>query len=224
MPSITVGAQRIEYTVLRGRGRRYTYFRFRPDATLEVVTPRVKSFDAETAIRNRQSWVLKRFGELSRSKRVLDDGAVMFDGRLLKLLFERTGGKEELRPDVSKGELLVMASDMSCTKELVRRWFLKESSAYVVRALPDLAKRLRVRYRRADVREIKNWGYCTHDGRLTFSWQLIALPERLREYVLCHELAHLSEHNHSSAFKRELGSVVPDYRQRESELDSVVPI
>ncbi|HYB45103.1 MAG TPA: M48 family metallopeptidase, partial [Nitrososphaerales archaeon] len=78
--------------------------------------------------------------------------------------------------------------------------------------------------RRADVREIRNWGYCTRDGRLSFSWQLIALPARLRDYVICHELAHLSEHNHSQAFKRRLASVLPDYGQREKELGLTIPL
>src|SRR5439155_8095022 len=78
-----------------------------------------------------------------------------------------------------------------------------------------------VRFRSADVREIKNWGYCTRGGRISISWQLISLPERLREYVLRHELVHLSVFNHSGSFYRSLRSVCPDYRQRERELDEI---
>lgn len=217
-----MGGQRVEYTVVKGRGRRYTYFRFRPDSMLEIVSPRPKSFDAESAIRKRESWVLKHREELVHARKVLDDGSVMFDGRRLKLVFVQTSGREELRLDADKGAVVIMAHDRSSTKELVRRWFLKESSAYVIRTLPELARRLAVQYRRADVREIKNWGCCTRDGRLSFSWQLIALPPPVREYVLLHELAHLTEHNHSPSFRRRLGAVLPDYRQREKELDRVV--
>jgi predicted metal-dependent hydrolase len=74
------------------------------------------------------------------------------------------------------------------------------------------------------VREIRNWGYCTRSGRISINWQLIALPERLREYVLLHELTHLSEFNHSRQFYRRLSSVCPDYRRRERELDEVETI
>jgi predicted metal-dependent hydrolase len=106
----------------------------------------------------------------------------------------------------------------------VRRWFLRETSRYVVGKLETLSTVLGVKYRRADVRQIKNWGYCTRDGRLSFNLQLIALPERLREYVILHELAHLSEFNHSSAFKGRLAAFCPDYRQRERELDKIVTL
>ena len=74
-----------------------------------------------------------------------------------------------------------------------------------------------------DVREIGKWGYCTREGRLSFSWQLIALPERLREYVVFHELTHLLEFNHSPAFRRKLAKVCPDFRECEKELDLVRP-
>lgn len=224
MPTIDLRGRRIEYSVVKGRARRYTYLRFRDDAVLEVVVANPRSFDAEAAIRERQGWVLKRFEELSLTERVLTDDAVMFDGKRLRIVLEASTGREDLRPDLAKGEVVISTSERSRVRELVRRWFLKESSSYVVKGLPVLAKKMNVSYRRADVREIKNWGYCTRDGRLSFSWQLIALPERLREYVLCHELAHLAEHNHSWAFKERLRSVLPDYRIRERQLALAIPL
>jgi predicted metal-dependent hydrolase len=175
-------------------------------------------------IREQQSWVLRHLERISRSSHVLTSDAVMFDGKMLSIRFEKTEGREALVPNLDRSEVAVHASSPSSLRELVRRWFLKESSSYVVRELPALAKQLGVTYRRADVREIKNWGYCTRDGRLSFSWQLIALPERLRRYVLLHELVHLSEHNHSAAFRRRLASALPDYRQREKELNSTIPL
>ncbi|MGH9919941.1 MAG: M48 metallopeptidase family protein [Nitrososphaerales archaeon] len=51
----------------------------------------------------------------------------------------------------------------------------------------------------------------------------MALPERLREYVVLHELTHLEEFNHSLAFKKKLARTCPDYRQREKELDYISP-
>lgn len=224
MPTVSLRGREIEYSVVKGAARRYTYLRFREDAVLEVVAPNPRTCDAEALLRERQAWVLKHFDELSMSERVLTDDTVMFDGRRLKVVLERTSGREGLQPNLAKGEVVVSTSARSRVRELVRRWFLWESSSYVVRGLPELAQRMNVSYRRADVREIKNWGYCTRDGRLSFSWQLIALPERLREYVLCHELAHLKEHNHSPAFKERLHSILPDYRVRERQLSRTIPL
>ena len=218
-----IGGKRIEYLVLRGASRRYTYFRFRPDLTLEVVLPRGRQEDASSAINQRREWILKKYEEMQKTKRILDDDRVMFDGRLLEIVFEEALDKEEILPHLEDGRVMVRASERSRVRELVRRWFLRETSRYVMKKLADLAPTLPAAYKRADVREIRNWGYCTRTGRLSFSWQLIALPERLRDYVIFHELAHLEEFNHSPAFKKELARLCPDYRQREKELDYISP-
>ena len=117
----------------------------------------------------------------------------------------------------------VRATEASRAKELIRRWFLRETSRYVVNRLSEISGHF-PKFHGADVREIRQWGYCTRTGRLSFSWQLIALPERLREYVLLHELTHLSAFNHSQEFRRRLEAVCPDHRQREKELDRIAPM
>jgi predicted metal-dependent hydrolase len=223
LPALEIGGRRIEYLVLRGTSRRYTYFRFRADLTLEIVLPRGRFGDAGPAISARREWILKKYEEMQKTKRILDDSRVMFDGKFLEIVYEETREREEILPDPEGGKVVVRASERPRVKELVRRWFLRETSRYVMKKLSDLAPVLPAAYKRADVREIKNWGYCTRTGRLSFSWQLIALPERLREYVVLHEVTHLEEFNHSPAFKRRLAKLCPDFRQREKELDYISP-
>lgn len=43
-------------------------------------------------------------------------------------------------------------------------------------------------------------GSCSSNGVITLSLRLMFLPEHLRDYVILHEIAHLSEMNHSSRF------------------------
>lgn len=222
MPSLDLGLRRIEYAIIRGTSRRYTYFRFRPDLTLEVVLPRGRPVDVEKVIKGRSSWLQSEYDRLSNTKNVLGDETVMIDGKLLRIVFSEGPG-ELFIPDLTKGEAMVRSGEKSRLRELVRRWFLRESSAYAVKKVAELAPKLGAKPRRVDVREIGKWGYCTRGGRLSFSWQLIALPERLREYVVLHELTHLLEFNHSPAFKRRLGDVCPDFRDREKELGLVAP-
>jgi predicted metal-dependent hydrolase len=159
---------------------------------------------------------------LAKQRRVLDHDRVLFGGDSFELVFIPSFS-EDLALDKTSGEVVIRGPDRRTVKELIRRWFLKESSAYVVRKVKEFAPLLGVIPARVDVREITKWGYCTREGRLSFSWQLAALPERLREYIVVHELTHLIEFNHSSAFKKRLGGVCPDFRQRERELNLIVP-
>jgi predicted metal-dependent hydrolase len=222
VPSLEVGGRRIEYVVSKGASRRYTYFRFTADRLLEVVMPRAGTVDVEKAIRENLPWIFREQERAAKSTAVLGKVSLMLGGIILKLVFLQSS-KEELAIDFQRLEARVFASNRERTRELVRRLFLKESSAYATRKVAELAPRLAVRPTRVDVREIKNWGYCTWSGRLSFSWQLAALPERLSEYVVLHELIHLAEFSHSPAFKRKLGAACPDHRQREKELNLILP-
>lgn len=222
MPSLYLGPRRIDYAVVRGTSRRYTYFRFRPDLTLEVILPRGRVVDVEKALRDRSVWLQREYEKLSKIRDVLGNDSVMFDGIHLRVVFSKSPG-DSLVPDLDKREVVVHASERNRIRELVRRWFLKESSAYVVRKVAEMAPKLGVRPSRVDVREMGKWGYCTRSRRLSFSWQLIALPAKLREYVVLHELTHLREFNHSPAFRRKLATFCPDFREREKELNLVTP-
>jgi len=53
---------------------------------------------------------------------------------------------------------------------------------------------------------------------------LVALPKKMRDYVVLHELAHLSEFNHSKSFHKKLASIYPDYREMERELRHIATI
>ena len=43
-------------------------------------------------------------------------------------------------------------------------------------------------------------GKCSGEGVINLSYMTMFLPAELRDYVICHELAHLSEFNHSPRF------------------------
>lgn len=59
-------------------------------------------------------------------------------------------------------------------------------------------------------------GHCTRGGMIQLSRHLMLLPEPLVQYVVCHELAHLTHMDHSPAFHALLDSYLDD---RSAELD-----
>ena len=64
----------------------------------------------------------------------------------------------------------------------------------------------------------QRWGSCAPDGTLRFNWRVMMLEPSLVEYVIVHELVHLSVKNHSDDFWRTLAGVLPDVEQRRRRL------
>lgn len=73
------------------------------------------------------------------------------------------------------------------------------------RLVLPLARRIAAKIGRAPLgweikHTLRRLGSCSPQGVITLDPRLIFLTEDLRRFIICHELAHLSEMNHSAAF------------------------
>lgn len=62
------------------------------------------------------------------------------------------------------------------------------------------------------------WGSCSGKNSINFSWRLVMADEDVVDYVVVHELAHISEHNHSPRFWSVVEGILPDYKARKWKL------
>ena len=66
------------------------------------------------------------------------------------------------------------------------------------------------------------WGSCNTDKRIiTLNVQLVKVDTFLTEYVICHELVHLLYKHHDNNFYSFLTSLIPDWKQRENNLNNI---
>ena len=81
------------------------------------------------------------------------------------------------------------------------------------------AQRLGVEVTRVQLRRMRaKWASISTAGTLTLASDLTRLPQRLVDYVLCHELLHLRLPNHTRDYHLLLSRHIPDWQEREREL------
>ncbi len=123
------------------------------------------------------------------------------------------------RMDPAAGSLelrLPKAVDDFALDQLVR----KLAKDALSRRVTELADRLGARPRKVSVRDQSSrWGSCSSRGTISLNWRLVLLKPELQDYVIYHELAHLSQMNHSSKFWALLECYDPQRRTHEMELD-----
>lgn len=70
------------------------------------------------------------------------------------------------------------------------------------------------RYTSVTVRDQKTrWGSCSSRGTLSFNYRLIFAPPAILDYVVVHELCHLTHMNHSEDFWSMVAGVMPEYKE-----------
>ena len=83
----------------------------------------------------------------------------------------------------------------------------------------DWADRLDVRVRSVAIRKMRRkWASCSTAGRLTFDESLLSRPRELQDYVIVHELLHVSVPNHGKLWKSLMRAHVGDYEALEARL------
>ena len=91
-------------------------------------------------------------------------------------------------------------------KSLARDHLAQASDRYA-RYLGQTYQGLRLRDTRS------RWGSCSSDGHLMYSWRLVMAPPDVLNYVAAHEVAHLVEMNHSTAFWSLVHDIYGDYQK-----------
>jgi predicted metal-dependent hydrolase len=62
------------------------------------------------------------------------------------------------------------------------------------------------------------WGSCSSKKNLNFNYKIALIESDLADYIIVHELCHLSEFNHSKDFWALVEKTVPDYKEKVARL------
>ncbi|HAN20681.1 MAG TPA: M48 family peptidase [Clostridiales bacterium] len=62
------------------------------------------------------------------------------------------------------------------------------------------------------------WGSCSSKDSLNFAWRLIMCPISVIDYVVVHELSHITYKNHSASFWSRVKTVLPNYKEQQDWL------
>ncbi len=90
--------------------------------------------------------------------------------------------------------------------------FLKER-------LDFFAQEMGLKYTKLTLKKMKSrWGSCNTRREITLNNELLKLPQNLIEYVVVHELAHITHMNHSKAFHALVQSYLPNAKEYRKEL------
>lgn len=102
----------------------------------------------------------------------------------------------------------------------LKKFYFSSCKKVVNERIGAYAKQLKAEPKSIEIIEsATKWGSCDSRKRLNFNYLLAMAPVYAIDYVIVHELCHIHHMNHDRSFWRKLGSILPDYKEREAYLD-----
>lgn len=213
-----VGDKEIRYKVKRGNSSKYLSLKLKPNLELEIILPRGLKLDVEEILNKRRAWIEETYNELLNARKIFDNDRILYIGGLYDIrIIHRAKNGSKVESD-EKTKTITIYADRKDSSSALRRWMKEKTKNYVRKEVDRYTKTLGIEFNKIYIRDMRKWGSCSRKRNLSFNWQLIALPEKLAEYVIIHEAVHLMEFNHSKSFHEKIISLCPDYKEREKTL------
>ena len=227
---IRFGNTTIDYEVRRSKRRKKTVQITTGGGGVQVAAP-MATPDSElrAIVRKRALWILRHaFGEMLEAapKRFVSGETLPYLGRNVRMIVDTADVRlPKVRFDHWRFLVTVpkTLSGRECY-EPIRRAVVGWYRDRAAERLPNAVDRWWPRLGRGEKSQIlvrdqrQRWGSCAPDGTLRFNWRTMMLKQALIEYVVVHELAHLTHRNHSTDFSGLVAKAMPDAQQRRQHL------
>jgi hypothetical protein len=201
--------------IIRSR-RRTIALEVTPAATVIVRAPlRAPAEYIEEIIRQKSLWILRKMDEMKR--RPLSPCHEYAEGELFLFLGRSYPLQivENVSMTIERSDRLYVSSTLIPDIRIqLKHWYIEEARKEIkARCMWFSLKTGHVpaTIRITDARQ--RWGSCTNKGGLNFSWRLIQAPPEIVDYVVVHELVHISQPDHSKKFWAKVRKIMPDYEQ-----------
>ena len=200
----------MDYSIRRSDRARRVRVTVDAEANVVVVIPRRASErQAVAAVRELTPWIERRLSEVAASRAAVSAraGTVPFLGTSLRLLPEP--GRSRV---TRSGDVLKVPADPVQQRHALERWFRRQAAAEIAPRLDAACAQAGLAYTGLTIRAQKTrWASCSRTGAMSFNWRLLLAPPEILDYVVWHEVCHLSVMDHSPRFWALLERYRPGY-------------
>ena len=98
-------------------------------------------------------------------------------------------------------------------------WYKDHARDYILKLTTRFSNLYNINFKKIIITNAySQWGSCSENGTLNFTWRSILIPHEVISYLVVHELAHIVHHNHSDDFWTQVEIMMPEYIKYENWL------
>lgn len=220
--------EQIPYQLER-RSRRTIGLKISANGLVVHAPKRISQSLLENALLEKADWIRKKLTQLIDNQPETmqwEDGAELYVlGNPIRLSLSQDSSNR--KPEFEHGVLrmrLKSIADADIVASKVIQWYKKTALTDFARRLELFSAKLGVDLPRLYLSNAQSrWGSCNSKKEIRINWRLLQAPPHIINYVICHELAHLKQMNHSAKFWSVVETLHPNYKEAERALKQLSP-
>ena len=193
------------------------------DGSVRVLAPTEASDEKiEIAVKGKEYQIFKKLAkwkELNSGKverNFVNGQSFLYLGRNYRLSIEEN---QDIPLKVSGGFFKIDKKYMKKADEVFKNFYRKKAEQKIKERLKLIQEKFPRHPATIKILDLQNrWASWTPDNGLNFHWKCIMAPVSVIDYIIIHEMVHLTYPNHSPEFWNELDKKMPDFREHEDWL------
>ena len=215
--------------LLEHRARRTVGLKITAEGLVVHAPKRILGFQLNQVLQQKSNWILSKLQHRAANHvekiEWIDGEQLLYLGQDIQLSVVPSQTNKTL---AFTANVLSLATPTPNNHALISRkviqWYKNQAALDFNRRLEILAAKLGVPTPPLTLSNAQSrWGSCNSRGQVRLSWRLLQAPPHIINYVICHELAHLKQMNHSAKFWAVVEQLFPDYKMAEKELKALSP-
>ncbi len=225
MHSLKYGTQIIEYKILRKPKLKNTYISVDRDGVC-VKTNKMTSLDEiEQFIVKKSAWITKNL-ETYKAKEleveIKTGSRIYYLGKSYYVELIKEADRKQIVIEFIHSKFKIYTPE-TCNQLSLQKAidnFYREKAIHKITPLARKWSKVmdvtpeHISFRRAE----KRWGSCSPTNRISFNYHLMKVSSSLIEYVVIHELSHITYKNHSKEFWTVVKKYMSSYKDKEEQI------
>ncbi len=225
MYSVEYGTKNIVFKIERKAKLKNTYINVDTDGVLVKTNDTTTIEDINEMVSNKSAWISKKldiFKAIAINKDISTGSRLYYMGKsyYVEIIQNETAADISINFTHSKFHITTPLKYTDAElNNAIENFYKQKAVEKIIPLTKKWAKIMEVVPEHISFRYNKNrWGSCSSTNRISFNYHLVKLSSSLIEYVVIHELAHITFENHSKDFWKLVHKHLSDYKIKEDKI------
>ena len=225
MYSIEYGTTNIKFDIERKATLKNTYINVDTDGVLVKTNDSTTIEQINEMVENKSAWISKKldvFKAVAINKDISTGSRLYYMGKsyYVDMVKDETATKITINFTHSKFQITTPQKYSEIElHNAIEHFYKQKAIEKIIPLTKKWANTMGVVPEHISFRYSKNrWGSCSSTNRISYNYHLVKLSSSLIEYVVIHELAHITFQNHSKDFWKLVHKHLADYKVQEEKI------